>query len=186
MELKAKTNFTPAEKVAPVVIEQVILEKPGGGIVVTDDKPILQGTAVYAAENGKFKPIKGYQLVKSVDADDTTIQIAKGSNVAPNDFIGYGKKSVKATAVDTSNADYDVVTVTIGVEIPKGTVLYEAGSASASSATPKATPVYVIGNDIPANSGECPVRLINGANLRKETAPVAPEVAALIPTINLV
>ena len=185
MELKAKTNFTPAEKVAPVVIEQVFAEKSGGGIVVTDDKPILQDTAVYA-DGAKFKPIKGYQLVKAVGAEDTTIQIAKGSNVAPNDFIGYGKKSVKATAVDTSNADYDVVTVTMGVEIAKGTVLYEAGSASASGATPKATPVYIIGNDIPANSGECPVRLINGANLRKETAPIAPEVAALIPTINLV
>lgn len=185
MELKAKTNYTPADKVAPVVIEQVFAEKPGGGVVVTDNAPILQGTAVYT-DGDKFKPIKSYRLVQAVLAEDTTIRIAKGSNVSANDFIGYSSKAVKATAVDTSNSEYDVVTVTMGVAIPKGTALYEAGSASASGAKPKATPIYVIGNDIPVNSGDCLVRLINGANLRKETAPIAPEVAALIPTISLV
>jgi hypothetical protein len=39
---------------------------------------------------------------------------------------------------------------------------------------------------VPANKGDYPVRLINGANLRKETAVASAEVVALLPTIKLV
>ena len=42
------------------------------------------------------------------------------------------------------------------------------------------------GNWVYANEGDQLVRLINGANLRKETVNIAPEVVALLPTIKLV
>lgn len=48
------------------------------------------------------------------------------------------------------------------------------------------TPGYVTGAWVYANKGDQLVRLINGANLRKETAVITKEQAALIPTINLV
>lgn len=67
-----------------------------------------------------------------------------------------------------------------------GKVLYQAKAADESSAEPIYTPVYVTGNSLEANKGDQPVRLINGANLRKETANVASEVAALLPMIALV
>lgn len=47
-------------------------------------------------------------------------------------------------------------------------------------------PEYVTGAWVYAGEGDKLVRLINGANLRKETAVILPEQAALIPTINLV
>lgn len=184
--MKVNTTFLDAPKTAPVVIEQVFAEKPGGGLIANPDYEVKQGTAVYA-DGTKFKPIKGYILNKANLEGDTTLQIVKGSGVKVGDALGYGKKAVAVTAVDTTNEEYDVATVTMGVAIPKGACLYEAASASASAAKPKSErPLYVVGNDVPAGKGDFPVRLINGANLRKETAPIAPEVAALIPTINLV
>lgn len=47
-------------------------------------------------------------------------------------------------------------------------------------------PEFVTGAWVYAGKGDQQVRLINGANLRKETAVITPEQAALIPTINLV
>ena len=177
----------PGNVAAPVVIEQVFAEKPGGGMVAGQAFEVKQGTAVYQQTNSNlFVPIKAYKLYAAVTSDDTTIKLEKGSGVATGDAIATGKKAVACTAVDTTNEAYDLVTVTMGVALAKGATLYQAKSASASSAAPVGTPVYVVGNDVPANCGDQPVRLINGANLRKETAPVAAEVVALIPTINLV
>lgn len=47
-------------------------------------------------------------------------------------------------------------------------------------------PEFVTGNWVYAGKGDQLVRLINGANLRKETAVITKEQAALIPTIKLV
>lgn len=179
-------KFNEPKKAEPIRIEQVFAEKPGGGMVANQAFDVLPTTAVGLGENGLYTPIKAYRLVDAVGASDTFIKIEKGSGVAVNDFIACGTMSVKATAVDASNADFDKVTVTMGVEIAKGTVLYQAASASASSAAPIVTPVYVTGNYTYANEGDQAVRLINGANLRKETANISSEVAALLPMINLV
>lgn len=178
-------NYKEATPVEPIYIEQVFAEKPGGGLVVSGAYDIKPSTAVGYNAEGKLAPIKGYRLVDAVGAEDTTIKIQKGSGVEVGDVIANGKKAVACTEVDTSNADYDVVTVTMGVVIKTGTCLYQAKTAG-SSATPIYTPEYVTGNTIPANSGDYPVRLINGANLRKETAIASAEVVALISTIKLV
>lgn len=183
MEINFK--FKDAAKVDPVRIEQVIAEKPGGGLVANPAFEIAPTTAV-AEENGKFVPIKAYRLMAAVVAADTTIKIEKGSGVAANDVIGHGKLGVKCTKVDYSNPDYDLVTVTLGKEIAADTVLYQAKAVSTDAAEPIYTPAYIVGNRVPANEGDFPVRLINGANLRKETACIAPEVAALLPLITLV
>lgn len=47
-------------------------------------------------------------------------------------------------------------------------------------------PEYITGAWVYAGKGDQLVRLINGANLRKETAIITKEQAELIPTINLV
>lgn len=52
--------------------------------------------------------------------------------------------------------------------------------------SPAGTPVYVLGTPVFAGKGDQPARLINGANLRKETANLSSEVAALLPNITLV
>lgn len=59
-----------------------------------------------------------------------------------------------------------------------------AGTGGGAATTD--APEYVTGAWVYANKGDQHVRLINGANLRKETAVITKEQAALIPTINLV
>lgn len=185
MDVNFKIN--PAGKVDPIYFEQVYAEKPGGGLVANPNYDILPTTAVAKdSSTGKYVPIKAYRLVEAVGSEDTTIKIAKGSGIVSGDVIGHAKKAVASTAVDFSNADYDVVTVTLGVAIATDTVLYQALSASASSAKPVKDPEYLVGKTVFAGEGDQLIRLVNGANIRKETANVADEVAALIPTIKLV
>lgn len=184
-----EVNFkhTNPEAVEPIRIEQVFAEKPAGGLVANPSFDAPASTAVGLNSDGIYAPIKAYRLVKAVAAIDTAIEIAKGSGIEVGDIIAKGTLGVACTAVDkTTNTTKDVVTVTLGVVIANGTVLYQAKEASASAAEPIYAPEYVIGNGVVANEGDQAVRLINGANLRKETANISSEVAALLPNIKLV
>jgi hypothetical protein len=185
----ANRNFyhTDPGKPDPIYFEQIFAEKPGGGLVAAPEFDIKPTTAVSAGSDGKFLPIKAYRLVEAVTADATTIKIAKGSGVQKGDVIAHGTKGVACTAVDTTTSeDYDVVTVTLGVAITADTVLYQAAAASASAAAPIYSPAFVLGNTVWSGNGDQEVRLVNGANLRKETACIAAEVAALLKSIQLV
>ena len=193
-------KFNKAQKPEPVRIEQVFAEKPGGGLVANPDYDVPPTSAVgYDAATGLYKPIKAYKLVASVESSDTTIKIAKGSGVAVGDIIAHGKVGVACTAVDKTNDSYDVVTVTLGVEIDIDTDdpwLYQskvesaaaAGDDPAVDAEPLYKPEYITGKTdwVYAGQGDQSVKLINGANVRKETANISPEIAALLPTIKRV
>lgn len=238
-------EYNSPQKPEPVRIEQVFAEKPGGGLVANPDFDVPPTSAVgYDASTGLYKPIKAFKLVESVEAADTTIKIAKGSGIAANDIIGHGKLAVKCTAVDKSNAGYDLVTVTLGVDIDlddEDPWLYQAKAVSveagyydaestdegalkvvASGATtgqinlasvtpykgsksplaandyvvkldqvdgePLYKPEYITGKTdwVYAGKGDQSVKLINGANVRKETANISAEIEALLPTIKRV
>ena len=178
--------YTSPDASTPVVFEQIFAEKPGGGLLANLAYDLKAGTAV-GLSSGAYAPIKGYRLTKAVAAEDTTIEIAKGSGVAVGDAIATAKKAVLATAVDTTTSTtHDIVTVTLGVIVAIDTVLYQAAGASASSAVPVHTPAYVVGNNVTGGEGDKLVKLVNGANLRKETAPISTEIVALLNNINLV
>ena len=193
-------KFNEAQKPEPVRIEQVFAEKPGGGLVANPDYDVPPTSAVgYDAATGLYKPIKCYKLAASVAAADTTIKIAKGSGVAKGDIIAHGKKGVACTAVDKTNDSYDEVSVTLGVDIDIDTDdpwLYQskvesaaaAGDDPAVDAEPLYKPEYITGKTdwVYAGQGDQSVKLINGANVRKETANISEEIAALLPTIKRV
>lgn len=181
-----EVNFShkAAKPAEPIYIEQVFAEKPGGG-VVANTKSDLPPTTAVGSKDGQFVAIKAYRLKAAVVSGDSSIKIAKGSGVAVGDIIATGKKGVACTAIDSSDEEHDLVTVTLGVEVKEGAVLYQA-KAAGTSAEPIVAPEYVTGNWVHADKGDQLVRLINGANLRKETANIAVEVAALLPTIKLV
>lgn len=184
--MDGKFTYTDPESVSPVVFEQIFAEVPGGAVVAEPDFYIPASTALgYDADN-KLRPIKAYRLTEPIETADTTIQIAKGSGIKVGDIIATGKKGVAVTAVDSSSDEFDVVTVTLGVALATGSVLYQAKSASASAAFPIYTPIYILGEDMPTGEGDLMKRLINGANLRKETANVSDEVVALMKSIEKV
>ena len=116
-----EVNFTntPAKPVEPIYIEQVFAEKPGGGVVANPAFDVPPTTAVGKSGN-QFVAIKAYKLCAAVASGDTSIKIKKGSGVAVGDIIATGKKGVACTAVDTSKAEYDTVTVTLGADMADG------------------------------------------------------------------
>lgn len=184
--MNVKFGHTDPAAVEQVVFEQVLGEKPGGALVANPTYDIKTGTAV-GLSAGILKPIKALRLVKAVGVSDTTIEVEKGSGVIVGEFIANGTKSVAVTAVDTTTSTVkDIVTATLGLVIPVGTVLYQAGSASASAATPIYTPSFLTGAPVYAGEGDQLVRVINIANVRKETVNASTEVLALLQTIKAV
>ena len=80
-----------------------------------------------------------------------------------------------------SNPEEDLPPTT-PVKWNEGDERFEAITKEDSASTPD----YVLGDWVYAGKGDQLVRLINGANLRKETAVITKEQAAKIPTIKLV
>lgn len=179
-------KFNEAAKNENVYFDQVFAEKVGGGLVANPSFDLLPSTAVGYDADGNLQPIKVYQVVEAVNADATAIKIAKGSGVVVGDVLAYNGKGVACSAVDYSNDDYDLVTISFATAIPADALLYQAAAAKASGAAPKYAPVFVVGEYVCANHGDQAVRLVNGANLRKETARVTPEIVALLKGIQLV
>lgn len=179
-------KYTKAANSDKVVFEAIFGEKSGGGIVANPSFDVPIGTAVGPNSSGKLTAIKGYKLTKAVAVEDTAIEIEKGSGVAVGDFIGVNKKAVACSAVDTTGAKVDVVTITLGVAIPKGQVLYQAKGASASSAEPIYKPQYVTGEQVIAGEGDQLIKLVNAANVVKQAANFGAEVCEHFKTINLV
>lgn len=184
MEVKFSHTEAPAPK--PIVFEQIFAEKPGGGLLANHTFDVKEGMAVGLNADGKYQAIKAAILYEDANSAATTIKVKKGSGVAVNDFLATGKKAVKVTKVVTTEANYDVLTISLGVEVKAGNVLYQAAAASDSAAELGVVPVYLVGDDVPANSGDFMVKLVNGANIRKETAPVADEVVAQMKGISKV
>lgn len=186
MEVKFSHTEAPAPK--PIVFEQIFAEKPGGGLLANHTFDVKEGMAVVLV-NGKYQAIKAAMLYEDAESGATTIKVKKGSAVAANDFLATGNKAVKVTKVVTTDPNYDVLTISLGVEVKAGQVLYQATSAADGSNAQAAlagVPVYLVGDDVPANSGDFMVKLVNGANIRKETAPVADEVVAQMKGISKV
>lgn len=185
--MNGKTSYNAPGKPEPIRIEQVFAEKPGGGVIVKPSFSAPATTAVGKDADGKLKLIKAYKVVEAAESGAATIKIEKNSGIEVGDVLATGKKGVACTAVDQSaSPEFDVVTISMGVALKAGQVLYQAKSASASAAAPALTPKYVTGNTIDHTQGDAEVRLLNGANLRKETAMVSPELADLMPGITLV
>lgn len=173
----------------PIRIEHVFAEKPNGGIVTEPGFDAPATTAVYA-DGDKFKVIKCIEVVADYTSGATTIKVRQKSGAIRGNIFAYGGK---AAALGSSvnggtlpdGTDLEEFEFSLAVNIPKGAKLYEA-KAAGDNAQPKGEPVYVTGNDLVKGAGDQPVRLINGANLRKETANIGDELAAMMSTINLV
>lgn len=83
---------------------------------------------VYANLKTKFAyPVRNVKVIEAY-ASGTSIKIAKNPLVYVGMFIGNGTKGAKVTAINKSNANFDVLTIeaAFGEAIVKDTVLFEA------------------------------------------------------------
>ena len=89
--------------------------------------PVLAPIAVDFTAR-KVKLVKNATIVEAANATATQYKIAKSSLVGVGMFLGTGAKGAQVTAIDKTNADYDLVTVgaTIGAAVTVGQVLFEA------------------------------------------------------------
>lgn len=104
--------------------------------------------------------VKNAKVLEDATSDATTVKIAKNSLVTVGMTLGTGKKGAVVSAIDKTNADYDVLTLTaaFGEKVSANQVLFEASAAG--GATPKNTANFVIYETTKVESGIVLVALI--------------------------
>lgn len=92
--------------------------------------------------NKKAYPIVNMEVYEAYTngADALTIKVKKGSGVSVGMFIGNGSKGAEVSAVDKSNAAYDVITISaaFGSNIAAKAVLFQASAVSGTTQKYKA------------------------------------------------
>lgn len=99
----------------------------------------------------KARCIKVATLYANATNTATTYQVLKGHNFIVGEYFGYtvGGAAYAITAIDTSNAAYDVLTVgtTLGVAITAGSALFQSSATGASAAALIVTPKGLLYED---------------------------------------
>lgn len=138
----------------PVFDAKTVVTLPGGfQLIVTNliaGTILPAGSALIIDEAARTATVlKSVSVYANATNSATTIQVAKGSQFKVGDDIGKatGVKSIDITAIDTSNANYDTLTVsaTLGYALTAGDTLVQATSASSTAAI--AVPKGLLYND---------------------------------------
>lgn len=137
MQNSRETDGEPRKVVFATKIEDVI-----GGITLDSSffaagDLVPAGTPVVKETNGMYQPIKTARLTSAASNTATDYQVAKGHVFKVGDFVasGVGAKAYAITAINKSNADYDVITLgtTLGVAVSNGATLFQAIAESATT-----------------------------------------------------
>lgn len=97
---------------------------------------LKEGTAIGKGSDGLYHVEKTALVVENVAASGTSIKIAKGSHFKVGDFVmsAVNGKAYAITAIDTTNATYDTVTIGTAIgEIAKNAIIMLADGEHASS-----------------------------------------------------
>jgi hypothetical protein len=127
-----------------VVVFQKVYENAQGGFTLsttglTSGYTIPEGAPFGYNEATRVATLlKTAQMYSSATNTDTTYQVKKGHAFAVGDYLAQvvGGKAYAITAIDTSNANYDVLTVgtTLAVTLSAGDVLFKSSATGASAA----------------------------------------------------
>ena len=116
-----------------------------GGFNLDDDK-LVQGTylpslAPIAVDftTRKVKAVKNVVVVDVFATGGTFLKIKKGSLICVDMHIGNGYKGATISAINKSNAEYDMLTITaLDANVAIGAVLFEASAAGGTAPKHKA------------------------------------------------
>lgn len=197
--MKNQFNYQEAPTPAPIRVEQVVAEVPGGGLLKDAGYNVVQTTPVGRAADGKYQVIKTAKVKEKYQSDATSLVVEKGSGIVANDNVAFDGVAVNVSKV-TPAADKDTLTITAltGKTIEVGDFVYQAAAAadgSSSKAAPVVTPIGVVddGHFTDANgivayggNGDTPVRIIVAGTVRKETCMFGAEMESLLKGIHRV
>jgi hypothetical protein len=121
-------------------------------------KILTEGTAIGKDASGLYHIVKVAALTAAATATATTYDVAKGHNFKVGDFIMLkeGGKAYAISAIDTSDAAKDVITVgtTLGAAAAVGDAIYQAAVESAGTASAfKYAPFALVGESYDVEPG---------------------------------
>lgn len=137
-----KYDLQPAVEMKERYDVQTGIRRRGEYKLVTEHLSVGATLPVFAPICADLKDKFAYPVVNMTVAEAYTtgdanlsIKVAKGSLAYKGMFVGNGSKGAEVTAVDTTNSEYDTITIkaAFGVNLPKGTVLFEAKAVSGTA-----------------------------------------------------
>lgn len=133
-----KYDLKPMEVTREMCRVDTIQRLSGG--VVFEDADVPAGTSIMPLtplavdlKTRKAKAVKNVRVVEK--ATSTKVKVAKYSLAYVGMFLSNGTTTVKVNSIDNSNADYDMLTVSVSLTAEVGDVLFEA--ATSDGKTPK-------------------------------------------------
>ena len=196
--MKNQFHYSEAPTPAPIRIEQVVAEVPGGGLLKDAGYDVVQTTPVGRTSDGKYQVIKCAKVKTKYAGSGTTIEVEKGHGFAQGDFVMAGGVAKTISSINTGAADKDTITIDAamtGVTVEVGEFIYQAKAAAASDAEPVIKPMGIVddGHFTAANgavafggNGDTPVRIIVAGTVRKETCMFGAEMEDLLKGIHRV
>lgn len=137
-----KYDLQPAVEMEERYDVQTGIRRRGEYKLVTEHLSVGATLPVFAPICADLKDKFAYPVVNMTVAEAYTtgdanlsIKVAKGSLAYKGMFVGNGSNGAEVTAVDTTNSEYDTITIkaAFGANLPKGTVLFEAKAVSGTA-----------------------------------------------------
>jgi hypothetical protein len=147
---------------------------PAGTVIIADDA------------TRKAKALKTAKVVEVAASDALVYKVAKGSQIAVGDNIGFGLKgkAYPVTAIDKSNANYDAVTVstTLGAAAVDAPV-FQSSTTGATNSALSGTPTGLLYEPTLVEANATITVVLRGTVYARRIPGVPADVKALLPLI---
>ena len=154
--------------------------------------PLREGSVIAPDEAGFYHLVKTAEVVEAATATATDYKVAKGHHFKVGDFVMFktGAKSYAITAIDTTPATFDTITVgtTLGAAIPVGGTLTQAKAESATVSAYKYPPFAACGDSYPVEAlTNTPVVAVTFGQFRAALCPpLSDDIKAALPTLKFI
>lgn len=154
--------------------------------------PLREGAIIAPDEAGFYHLVKTAEVVEAATATATDYKVAKGHHFKVGDFVMFktGAKSYAITAIDTTPATFDTITVgtTLGAAIPVGGTLTQAKAESATVSAYKYPPFAACGDSYPVEAlTNTPVVAVTFGQFRAALCPpLSDDIKAALPTLKFI
>ncbi len=181
---------------AVIVFDKKLEDVPGGVTVAVADltqTDLPPGTPVGKDTNGLYHVVKTAKAQADATNTDTGYKVVKGHNFKVGDFLstGTGHKAYAITAIDTTNASYDTITVgtTLAVAVTAGDKFIQAAAqATGNTSTFMYTPFGLTGTDMDVVAGDNLLVdvIVRGSVKESLCPPIHADIKTALPLIRFV